>query len=120
VPQVSVTPPRSTLEHMADFPLPGDLPRLYTIRTLLLTLLTTVNAAIEEAESPRPQRTEPSTRWCVMWRWGPAGRPRVGVLHTTDCFLATGEPIGAQQVHVERRRPGRRVEACEVCKPRLP
>ncbi|WP_139140733.1 hypothetical protein [Streptomyces abyssalis] len=106
---------------MPELPLPDDLPRLYTIRTLLLTLLTTVNAAIEEAEDPRPRAAARiPRRWCINWRRAPAGHTRVGVLHAADCMLATGQPVDARTVQAERRRDGRRIEPCEVCDPQLP
>lgn len=110
----------ATLEHVPELPLPDDLPRLYTIRTLLLTMLTTVNAAIEEAEDPRPRATKVPRRWCITWRRSRAGHPRVGVLHAADCIFATGTPLDARTVQAARRREGRRIEACETCAPGLP
>ncbi|WP_314177920.1 hypothetical protein [Streptomyces winkii] len=106
---------------MSEFSLPDDLPRLYTIRTLLLSLLTAVNNAIEEAEDPRPRGAKTARRWCVEWRRTPAGQTtRIGVLHVAECMLATGEPMDARTVQAERRRAGHRIEPCETCTPRLP
>lgn len=103
---------------MSDYP--PDVPRLRTIERYLLVQLAAVRRAIDEAENGTPRARPPAASWHIVWRWGPAGQPRVGTLHTADCFLARGDPLTTQQVQAARREPGKRVDMCETCQPQLP
>lgn len=56
----------------------GRPPAPLHVQTLvLLTLLTTANAATEEAEGPRPRAAKVPCRWCSNWRRTPVGHIRV-------------------------------------------
>lgn len=98
--------------------LPEDLPRLRTLRHYLLLRLAHVDRAIEQAEDDVPDRRTPSPpRYLVMWRYTPVGTPRLGILHTADCWMAKGDRLTIREVQQLRQHPDRRIERCDVCSP---
>jgi len=100
--------------------LPGDLPRLWTLRKYLLMQLAAVDKAIKQAENGVTPSAPGPARYVVMWRYTPAGTPRLGVLHHADCWMAKGERITIREVQQLRQHDGRRVEPCDVCTPDQP
>jgi len=97
--------------------LPRDLPRLWTLKRYLLLLLTDVDRAIEQAENGPPRDKPGPPRYVVMWRYTPVGTPRLGVLHTADCWMAKGQRLTIREVQQLRRSDARNIEACDVCTP---
>ena len=102
---------------MSDEPLPGDLPRLWTIQKYLLVQLAQVNRAIEEAENGPRRDKPPPRRWCIQWRFTPKGTPRLGILHQADCWLATGDRMTLREIQQARQQPGREIRPCDTCTP---
>jgi hypothetical protein len=97
--------------------LPSDLPRLWTIRKYLLRQLAAIDRAIKQAENGITEQKPAAPRYVVMWRYTPVGTPRLGVLHTADCWMAKGERLTIREVQQLRRHDGRRIEPCDVCRP---
>jgi hypothetical protein len=97
--------------------LPDDLPRLWTLKRYLLMQLAAVDRAIQQAENGTGDEAQLLPRYIVMWRFTPAGTPRLGVLHTADCWMAKGARLSIREVQQLRRYPDRRIHPCDVCAP---
>ncbi|WP_181765323.1 DUF6233 domain-containing protein [Streptomyces albidus (ex Kaewkla and Franco 2022)] len=97
--------------------LPEDLPRLWTLRKYLLLQLAAVDRAIKQAENGITEQLPTLPRFAVAWRFTPAGTPRLGILHTADCWMAKGARLTIREVRELRKHPGRRIEPCDTCDP---
>lgn len=86
-------------------------------RRFLLLQLAAVDRAIKQAEHGIAEQPPPLPCFVVMWRFTPVGTPRLGILHSAECWTAKGERLTVREVQELRKQSGRCIEPCDVCGP---